>query len=514
MNKSLLNKFDPLSLSLIGFALLLSLYSFYFFISNKIYLIGSDAFYYISISDSILQYGKLSDITDVSNGGIKTPQNGIAFVHVILSILGIGAKSRILTIVFINYFLYLSGVYPLYKIARWSGVRRGLPLASLLSVYFGAWHIYRINLLAINDGIFNSMMLWLVYLIMKFILLKSEAMREFKFNPDIKRFIGIVLIVMISIHFRINVVLVIGSALVSSLVVRNYRVAAWFLSVCALLLISFFAVYYFVKVGRFDSVFQRRFIPMFTSSATTLSTINLYTIKFQLWKILPRLVAGLPGLSNPLATLLFTIFPLCMIFCGIKGIIDKDFNKVFISLICLTGLWFTMSFRNARMIWYTFPFIYLILLENKKSRIAGYLFVLLVFVQSLQQFYTGFRRGPQPSLYLYIHDKPISIDTNSILLTNSARHTYFLLDIRAYRWRGFNDNLLLLPFPKELTWNLIQEKGSLFVLGDSTYIDGAYSQVQEMASLNSYKFESSPLTPDLEKFEGWALVELSLSKSQ
>jgi hypothetical protein len=153
-------------------------------------------------------------------------------------------------------------------------------------------------------------------------------------------------------------------------------------------------------------------------------------------------------------------------------------------------------------------------LENKKSRIAGYLFVLLVFVQSLQQFYTGFRRGPDSNLYLYIHDKPISIDTNSILLTNSARHTYFLLDIRAYRWRGFNDNLLLLPFPKELTWNLIQEKGSLFVLGDSTYIDGAYSQVQEMASLNSYKFESSPLTPDLEKFEGWALVELSLSKSQ
>jgi len=32
MNKSLLNKFDPLSLSLIGFALLLSLYSFYFLV--------------------------------------------------------------------------------------------------------------------------------------------------------------------------------------------------------------------------------------------------------------------------------------------------------------------------------------------------------------------------------------------------------------------------------------------------------------------------------------------------
>ena len=507
MNKSLLNKFDPLSLSLIGFALLLSLYSFYFFISNKIYLIGSDAFYYISIADSILQYGKFEVITTVPAGSLKSPQNGIVFVHVILSLLGIGSKGRILTIVFFNYFLYLSGVYPLYKIARWSGLRKGLPLAALLSVYLGAWHIYRINLLAINDGMFNSIMVWLVYLIMKFVLLISEPMRKIKFNPDIMRFIGIVLIVMISIHFRLNVILVIGSALVSSLVVKNYRLSAWFLSVCALLVISFFAVYFFAEVSRLDNAFQRYFIPLFTS-------INIYLIKFQLWKILPRLVAGLSGLTNPLATLLFTVFPLCMIYYGIKGIIDKNFNKVFISLICLTGLWFTMSFRNARMIWYTFPFIYLILLENKKSRIAGYLFVLLVFVQSLQQFYIGFQRGPDSNLYLYIHDKSISIDTNAILITNSRRHTYFLLDIRAYRWRGFNDNLLLLPFPKELTWNLIQEKGSLFVLGDSTYIDGAYSQVQEMASLNSYKFESSPLTPDLEKFEGWALVELSLSKSQ
>jgi hypothetical protein len=35
-----------------------------------------------------------------------------------------------------------------------------------------------------------------------------------------------------------------------------------------------------------------------------------------------------------------------------------------------------------------------------------------------------------------------------------------------------------------------------------------------MANSNDYKFELSPLTPDLEKFEGWALVKLSFNKSQ
>jgi hypothetical protein len=33
-----------------------------------------------------------------------------------------------------------------------------------------------------------------------------------------------------------------------------------------------------------------------------------------------------------------------------------------------------------------------------------------------------------------------------------------------------------------------------------------------MAASNGYKFELSPLTPDLEKFEGWALVEMKIDK--
>jgi hypothetical protein len=34
-----------------------------------------------------------------------------------------------------------------------------------------------------------------------------------------------------------------------------------------------------------------------------------------------------------------------------------------------------------------------------------------------------------------------------------------------------------------------------------------------MATSNGYKFETNSLTPDLEKFEGWALVELELEKN-
>ena len=500
-------KLDRFQMFMLSIGCLISIYSFYFFMSNKVYLIGSDVYYYMSIADSIIENGEMKDITTIPSRPVKTPQNGIAFVHVILSLLGIGAREKILTIVVANYLLFLSGVYPLYRIARRSGLEKGLSLAALLSVYLGAWHIYRINLLAINDGIFNSMILWLIYLIVEFVQYTSAPHNRLNFKRnDLKRISVIFLFVIFLIHFRLNVILVIGSALISSLMVKNFRASAWFIVSCTLLVISFFSVYLFVEVARLDNVTERYLYPMFTS-------INLYSLKLQLWKILPRLVAGLSGLTNPLATLIFTIFPLSMMYCGFRGIIEKNFSKVFIASICLTGLWFTMSFQNPRTIWYIFPFIYLILLENKKSRIFGYIFVLLVFVQSLQQFYIGYWRGPDSNLYLHIYEKAISIDTNAILLTKSTRHTYFLFDTRGYRAKDYNYDGEI-DIPKNLTWDLINQRGSLFVLGDSTYINSVYSQVQEMANSNDYKFELSPLTPDLNEFEGWALVELSLSKSQ
>ena len=514
MNKDLLIKFNSFSFSVICISVLISLYSFWFFLDNKIYLIGSDAFAYISIADSILENGEMRDNTTIPSSPIKSPQNGIAFVHVILSILGISAKGRILIIVFINYLLYLSGIFPLYKIARISGLKMGLPLIVLLSAYLGAWHIYRINLLAINDGIFNSIILWLVYLIIKFAQFTDQS----KFNShlilDLKRIIGIILIVMVLIHFRLNVILVIGSAFLSAMIVRKYNVAAWFLTVCLLLVISLFAVYMFMEVSKFGETSRLEgnflmhvyFYPLFTSIT------NIYNIKFQLWNVLPRLVSGLSGLTNPLATLLFTIFPLSMIYYGIKGIMERNFNKVFIASICLSGLWFTMFFKNARVIWYTFPFIYLIILSLKRVQYVGYVFVLLVFVQSLQLFYIGYWRGPDSKLFLHIYENNISIPlVDPLLLTHRSRHSYFHLNTRSYRVADDDDGELddHITFPKELNWDLINQRGSLFVLGDSTYINSAYSQVQEMAILNGYELESNPLTPDLNEFEGWALVEFS-----
>tara|TARA_B100002003_G_C14101199_1_gene529612 strand:+ start:233 stop:1618 length:1386 start_codon:yes stop_codon:yes gene_type:complete len=459
----------------------------------------------MSLADNILENGEMRNLYSIPSRAVKAPQNGIAFVHVMLLLLGIGAKERILSIVIINYLFYLSGVYPLYKIACISGLRRGWPLVALLSVYLGAWHIYRINLLAINDGIFNSYMLWLVYLIVEFVHRKTnDKLKLFSFS-DLKRFVGIIVIVMITIHFRLNVILIVGSALLSALSIRDFRMASWFVIICLSMILSFLAVYIFVEISHLqDGRWKEYFFPLFTS-------VSIYHIKMQLWKILPRLVAGLSGLTNPLVTLFFFIFPLSMMYYGIKGIIEENFNKVFIAGICITGLWFTLSFPNARVIWYIFPFIYLILLNLKKIRFIGYAFVFLVFFQSFQLFYIGFWRSPESLFWLYVYENSISLPKEDpLLVIGSGRAPYFHFNTRSYDTTPENDQIKI---PKELKWDLIENRGFLYVIGDSTYKASVFPQINEMANSNDYILKRNSITPDLDKFEGWSIVEIAIKKN-
>ena len=52
----------------------ISVYALFFFLRHKVYLIGSDTFYYMSIADSILQSGSALDLTSIPAQPLKTPQ--------------------------------------------------------------------------------------------------------------------------------------------------------------------------------------------------------------------------------------------------------------------------------------------------------------------------------------------------------------------------------------------------------------------------------------------------------
>ncbi len=487
---------------------MVSLYSFYFFLNNKVYLIGADTYYYMSIADSILQYGRMENLNSIPSTPIKTPQNGIVFVFAFLSLLGISHRDSQLVIVFINYITYLSGIYPLFMITKHFGLSKKLPLVLMLGVYLGAWHVYRINLLPINDGIFNSLILWLVYLFIEFFQDTNEFSGYRLSKNNLIKYLTIFLIIIVSIQFRVTAILIVGSAVIAGVFVKNYRAAVWSLFGIIFMICSLFLIFYnFAGVSLLD-------IPIFNlgqNFSELFSSVSIYYMKMNLWKILPGLIVSLSPLTNPFATLCFTVFPLSMFYYLYNGYVTQNFTKIFVSLICLSALWFTMKYRSSRVILYTFPFMYLLLLGNKKTRIIGYVLVLVVFLQSFQTFFQGFWRGPESKLFLHIYENNLTLPgIDPVLITSEAPHTYFLLNTRAYRSRLNSDGIVKIN--PELTWDSMQNKKSIFVLGGSTYINSVYSQIDRMSISNGYKLNFDSITPDYDEFDGWALVELIIDE--
>ena len=193
-----------------------------------------------------------------------------------------------------------------------------------------------------------------------------------------------------------------------------------------------------------------------------------------------------------------------------RGYIERNFSKIFVALICITALWFTFRFKNARVIFYTFPFIYLLILGDKKTKIIGYALVLVVFLQSFQTFFEGFNRGPDSNLFLHIYENKISLsDKNSLLITDEAPHAYYFLGTRSFRSELNTDGSVIIN--PELTWALMEKKLNIFVLGNNRYIKSVNSQIAEKARANDYNLEFNQITPKLKQFKGWALVQLTLN---
>ena len=186
-------------------------------------------------------------------------------------------------------------------------------------------------------------------------------------------------------------------------------------------------------------------------------------------------------------------------------------STIFIAVICLSGLWFTMTFQNARFIWYIFPFIYIILLRVRKLRFIGYAFCLLVFYQSFQQFYSGFLRGPSSKYLLYLYENKITLPKeDSLLIAANGRHLYYFFNKGSYDTTPDSENNIIIP--KELSWDLIENGSSLCISGDTPYIRSVHSQIRDMGIENGFGIQTKSLTPDLYEFEGWGLVELTFNK--
>lgn len=475
--------------AIITVSVLISFYSLYYFISNKIYFIGSDAYYYWSIADSFLKHGVLMDITIVPNGLLRTPHIGMVFIHVFLSLINIQSEDRFLFVSIFYYFLHLSTLYPINQIAKRLGIKDSFSRLLIISAHLGAWHLYRAQLLSNNDGFFNPLAIWFIYIL--FVI--AQNISKQKLSTLIKskdNYLWIIfaasLLSYILPLFRLQIILIHLSAIFTALIIKNYiflRYSISFLLISAFSLITSFANTNTETIS--NKVYSKSSSIMFDFFGEIYRTI---------FDKIPALFYNY-DLDNFIDYL--AIIPLgILLYLFYKSIIEKKFSLLFLTTICCSALlWATLfGYSRARYFLYIYPIFYSILFISDKKRLIGYFFVCLVLASSVYNLIRPYNRPPASRIILYLHNNNIELPKESpLLLSHFERHPYFFLKSST--------------FSGKLDINIILDNKEIFLLGNEKYLNNKLTIISRLADSNSYTFDSRSLIPDYDE----SLVEKRFS---
>jgi hypothetical protein len=467
----------------------LSVYSLVFFLSHKIYLIGSDAYYYMSVADSFANTGRFLDLSSFPTQPLGSPQNGIVSVHALLSWAGFGPEGRLASIAIISYLLHVSATYPLYKIARRVGLEGTIPMAVLIAVHLGAFHVYRLQLIAYNDGVFNALSVWLTY----GLLVGLQEIRGGSFSDLLRlltrhRVVVLLMVVLavVHVHFRINSIVILGSALVVTVAVWRLRNAVW---AGALLAVAFVSITLPYMLTGASSAFDRG------GSVTEVLQSRLPGNVFDIVTIsVPNLIFA-PVSER--ASIVYFPFALVLLVALIVGLRDREPGILFVGLSCAAAFMYVavLPSQTSRYLVYVFPLMFLLLLLWRPLRPIGYMFAGLVIASSFVTFATGFDRSNESNFWLHIYEENISLPAEDpLLVTNRNRHPYFFLDTRTYRG--------------DLTWDLVTSRGQLFVLGDEEYVATRIDELDRLAAGHNVTYSRETLTPGYSDGDGHTLIRL------
>ena len=197
-----------------------------FYIFGGLNYVQSDAYYYISLSRSLIENGSLFDLTSNPIGPPLTPQNGIVFINSFLIKLGIDNTELLLYIVSTILYLNLLFIfYLLYGILISLNVSNGISLIVILSFSL-TYYFYGFWLAPLNDGFFASLSLLMIYIILKY--------RNKELSKTTLYLSAIVIGLLIS-NFRIQGIFVFLSIGFSYLVLyKDYKKALLFLLISIL----------------------------------------------------------------------------------------------------------------------------------------------------------------------------------------------------------------------------------------------------------------------------------------
>ena len=296
----------------------------------------------MSIADSLYNKIGFYDITENIVKPVVTPQNAIVAVHLALLSLGFhDPQIRLLIITFIYYILYFSFIYTIYIIFSIFKVSAEITILCigvlLLSAYF-----LKIMLLPVNDAIYCLSMALLFYAIITL---------DYTTKINAGKLLIVVGLSIIAVNSRLNGSLILLSACLSSLLVKNIRRALLFLLLFCICYCSVFLIAYLVNLD-------------FQGIARTKSHLFYkYSFYFFADKIINTLTCTIPGLwggwsGKRLYSLApFSISIIVFYFLYFRqSVREKDFAKIFTILTIAIDLFFFQAFS-----WYDSRYVIFIL---------------------------------------------------------------------------------------------------------------------------------------------------------
>lgn len=462
-------------------------YSLYLFLEKKFYYFGSDIFYYLSIADSLEQTGRFLDLTLSPPQSPRTPQNAVVILHYLLAKLFPSAEFRLQILVVLNALALWISVCPLLKIADRAGGSSRTARLALAAVYLGGWHMLQFQLAPINDGLFRTGSLWLIYWLL-WVSDRDWGLKELWRGHKGLLACGCLLAAAL-IHFRLNALVLPLAACLAAAVLRKWKTVWIALLFLALMLGSFGLPYSFAGHSRIQQESQQAWSNVF------------YHLPGHVWNFaqesLPQALFRNLGTAG---NVLYAGFALAMVLAAVEGIRRREFSILIVVLICLGTFGFLLLYYAVpfRMLLMVYPLLYLLILRDRRLRPIGYLFVFAVLMQSFMFFYNGEKKSETVQFWDYVGREVKVSKTNSLLITDRPREAYYFCGLGGL-------------YNHEYEWSDLLGKEAVYVAGKKLFLQQQEQKIRSLAAQNNQSIQSIPLTPAYTDVSGHALLQIKIS---
>lgn len=440
----------------------------------------SDAYYYVSLADSLNQTGKLWALTSEPQTAIVTSQNGIVFFHYALIKLGItNIELRVWVISLTGCGFLLGSFWLLAKLMhkRLNVSWQHIGWIMLIMALNTQWYVSLLQ--PVNDVYF----LFLSFAFIYFYFVQSDA----NGSDETKRWIALLVIALLINHFRLQGVFLFLAAMLVALRFGQFKLM---FAYAGLLTVSLLSV----------TIVNQAIIDDFSGiSASTQYLIDYWlgnnfaqAIESFFLVALPRLFIGF-SVYGQFYFWLFVILVLLLLYQTWVSWRLREHKHLFLAIMIWINVIFVMMlpFQVPRYLFAVVPFIFVLLLNHSwLSRywafwLKGYVATLLVIAVVRM---TSF--GSELDSGVGIHFS-IDYSANKAFMQNVKAYTGDDYDLVAHTFRGRVSYMLFdgKPSINYDAYDLIAKNRVLYVGDDNGFANFKNKLPQHKQIISAQKLE-------------------------